>query len=344
MPKHSIVVTSINPPTESIERLAAGARKHGWSFYVAGDTKTPTPTYIERDDIIFLSIEDQKAAGYSLSGLVPERTYGRKMFGYLQAIADGCDYIIDTDDDNWPKEKFFDARDTLEFCGLSEDRCVTFRDAGWVNIYRHFAAAANIWPRGNPLSQIKTPLPVTGEYSPVKASIFQGLAEGAPDVDAIHRLVHPHSEFAFEDREPLQLIGTTWCAFNSQNTTWSRDVFLLLYLPLTCSFRMTDIYRSYIAQRIVRERGQGVVFHNATVHQDRNEHSLIRDFKDEVMCYLDDGLFSQRLDALDLQDMGLAEMLRACYACARLHGYVEAAEETYLESWIADCKKLEVAP
>ncbi|RYD46262.1 MAG: DUF288 domain-containing protein [Verrucomicrobiaceae bacterium] len=343
MPKHSIVVTSINSPTDCVELLASGALEHGWNFYVAGDTKTPEKAYAGREDILFLGIGAQKSSGFALSSLVPERTYGRKMFGYLQAISDGSDYIIDTDDDNRPKKGFFQPRDTLAFCGLTSDQCVTFSDAGWVNIYRYFATAANIWPRGNPLSEIKTPLPVTGCLQPVKASIFQGLADGAPDIDAVHRLVHPHSEFLFEDRPPLQLVGNTWCSFNSQNTTWSKDVFLLLYLPLTCSFRMTDIYRSYIAQRIVRELGQGVVFHSATVHQDRNEHSIIRDFRDEVMNYLDDGLFAQRLDALDLAGMSLADMLRECYACGTLHGYVTAAETDYLQAWIGDCGKLGVA-
>jgi hypothetical protein len=344
MPKHSIVVTSINPPTFCMDRLAEGAATNHWTLIVAGDSKTPDEAYADREDIHYLSLASQKGAGYALSALMPERTYGRKMFGYLEAIAAGCDYLIDTDDDNRPIEGFFVPRDNPDFGGVSNGDCLTFRDSGWVNIYRYFAPAANIWPRGNPLSEIKTPLPCEASTEPFKASIYQGLANGAPDVDAVHRLVHPHSGFLFEKRPPIQLAGGSWCAFNSQNTTWLPSVFPLLYLPLTCSFRMTDIYRGYIAQRIVRESGEGILFHGATVHQDRNEHSIIRDFQDEVMCYLDDGMFAKRLDALDLAGQPIEEMLRRCYELAASHAYVESRELAFLDAWITDCRNIGILP
>ena len=42
-----------------------------------------------------------------------------------------------------------------------------------------------------------------------------------------------------------------------------KPVARLMYLPSTCTFRMTDIWRSLIAQRCLWELGQGVVFHAA---------------------------------------------------------------------------------
>ena len=84
--KHSVVVTTINTPTESIERIAAGAKVNGWDFVVAGDTKSPDEAYVGRDDLRYLGYEDQKAKNWAISDCARERSYTRKMFGYLAAI------------------------------------------------------------------------------------------------------------------------------------------------------------------------------------------------------------------------------------------------------------------
>ena len=48
---------------------------------------------------------------------------------------------------------------------------------------------------------------------------------------------------------------------------------------------MTDIWRSFVAQRILQENDWAVLFHAPTVSQERNEHDLMRDFADEVPGY-----------------------------------------------------------
>ncbi|WP_071675493.1 STELLO glycosyltransferase family protein [Nioella nitratireducens] len=344
--KHCIVVTTINAPTISLERVAKGAAKNSWSLIVAGDTKTPAEPYAVRDDIDFIGYDDQSESGYALAKVVRERSYTRKMFGYLKAIESGASYIVETDDDNWPKPDFFVDRDKMfgvvpgleEFCSIP-----TYKGTGWLNIYRYFAPASNIWPRGFPLSLIGKPFPVESEgLKSNNALILQGLADGAPDVDAVHRFVYPGVEFLFDRCRPLQLEVGSWCPFNSQNTSWRKEAFFLLYLPATCSFRMTDIYRGYIAQRIVQEMGKSIVFHDATVHQDRNEHSIIRDFKDEVMNYCDDGDLISGLEKLDLSGLSKANMLRRCYELAISEGYCDPDENIILEAWIEDCSKLGV--
>ena len=52
----------------------------------------------------------------------------------------------------------------------------------------------------------------------------------------------------------------------------------LLYLPAYCSFRMTDIWRSFVAQRIAWENGWRLLFHGPTMEQERNVHDLMKDF------------------------------------------------------------------
>lgn len=340
---HSIVVTTINPPSISVERMADGALANNWQFVVVGDVHTPDGAFqARRDNLEYISIHAQRSSDWRIASVIPTKTYARKMFGYLQAISSDADYIIDTDDDNWPLEDFFVPRNDFGFANASDDRCISFEACGWVNVYRHFCQA-QIWPRGFPLSEIKTPLPLQSlQVRKIDSIIFQGLAEGAPDVDAVHRLVFPHNEYVFNREMPVELRQGAYCPFNSQNTTWAKESFFLLYLPFTCSFRMTDIYRSYIAQRIVYELGKGVLFHHATVHQDRNDHSIIDDFRDEVSCYINDGGFTVGLAGLNLVGKSPSEMLLACYGYAVQEGFVESGEMEGVKAWLSDLEGLGV--
>jgi hypothetical protein len=92
-----IVITTIAYPTNALIALAA---ENGWRVVIVADTKTPKDWNHKNCD--FLSIERQKELGYSISRLVPYKSYTRKMIGYLYAIQNGAEWIYDTDDDNQP--------------------------------------------------------------------------------------------------------------------------------------------------------------------------------------------------------------------------------------------------
>ena len=76
---------------------------------------------------------------------------------------------------------------------------------------------------------------------------------------------------------------------------------------------MTDIWRSFVAQRCIWEIGGAVVFHSSTVRQDRNEHSLLRDFEDEVPGYLLNNRIRLALEALSLDDKDMLRNVTRCY-------------------------------
>ena len=91
----------------------------------------------------------------------------------------------------------------------------------------------------------------------------------------------------FDKGPPIVLAKGTWCPFNSQNTLCTRpELFPLLYLPAFVTFRFTDILRGYVAQPILPGGRLPAQFTCATVFQERNEHDLIRDFKDEIPFYV----------------------------------------------------------
>ena len=91
-----------------------------------------------------------------------------------------------------------------------------------------------------------------------QCAIQQFLMDENPDVDAVFRLTNEGKEY-FKG-EDVVLESGTWCPFNSQNTLWFPAAFPYLYLPCTATFRMTDIWRSFVAQICLYSAGGKVAF------------------------------------------------------------------------------------
>jgi hypothetical protein len=164
--------------------------------------------------------------------------------------------------------------------------------------------------------------------------IQQFLADGDPDVDAVYRLtIEAVTKFR---PNTVVLDAGTYCPFNSQNTIFWPETYPLLYLPAYVSFRMTDIWRSFIAQRCLYAMGRKLAFREATVFQERNEHSLIRDFKDEIPGYVNNSRIVEVLEGLSLSSdlKKCAENLGKCYEALVSGGIVPPQEMKLVELWI----------
>jgi hypothetical protein len=105
---------------------------------------------------------------------------------------------------------------------------------------------------------------------------------------------------------------------------------------------MTDIWRSFVAQRIAWENGWSVLYQSPNVFQDRNEHSLMRDFADEVPGYLHNRTIGDRLEALKLvagaENNG--ENLIRCYEELIRLAVVDAKEMALVKAWVSDLEDL----
>ena len=334
-PRVSIVVTSISKPNKALLELSEGCNAHGYRFIVIGDVSSPADFHIQGCD--FYSLEQQIQTGLEYAALCPTRHYARKNIGYLLAIQNGTNLIIDTDDDNIPYDAFWARRQRKNIVPAVEE-------PGWLNVYRYFSSA-NIWPRGFPLNRVNREVPSFGTLSgqTVDSPIQQGLANENPDVDAIYRLILPLPLNFMNDRQ-IALGKGTWCPFNSQNTIWWEDAFPLLYLPSYCSFRMTDIWRSFVAQRIAWENDWAILFREATVWQERNEHNLMKDFTDEIPGYLYNESICDALGKLSLKEgtQNIIPNLRLCYEKLIDMKIIGADELKLLEAWINDLKNLSV--
>lgn len=311
------VVTTINKPTKAIEKLY---EHFGNKLIIVGDKKTP-------NDWNYNGITP---IGSSNKLYAPDNHYARKNLGYLEAIRRGATLIYESDDDNIPNETWKTRSVECISSGVNS--------GGWANVYRYFCAEF-VWPRGFSLKSVISSQCIFENTDIVRrSSIQQGLSSGEADVDAIWRILI-NKPIVFTGNRSLILYPYSWCPFNSQSTWFFPKAYPLMYLPVYASFRMTDIWRSFVGQRCLWELGEGVTFHSPSeVFQDRNEHDLLKDFEDEIPGYLLNDRIVEILGELKLkqgQEFVCNNML-TCYQAIVDDGILPAKEIKSLKKWVKD--------
>jgi hypothetical protein len=329
-----LVITTINgPDTGSIAKLRS--QLDDWAIIVVGDKKTPNNWEIS--GVRYLSVDEQMSLFPDFAKMLPFNSYARKNLGYLYAIRNGAEIIAETDDDNFAYDWYLkDIRPTVLGSSLA--------GSGWINVYSHFTDQW-IWPRGFALNRLldnnKQPAIIDSNVTSKEAVIQQYLADGDSDVDAIYRLAL-NDNVKFKNKSAVFLENGQTCPFNSQNTVWMPKAFNLLYLPSFVSFRMTDIWRSFVATRCVHAMQNRVAFLSPTVFQERNIHDFIVDFKQEIDGYIHNDEIVQCLARLDLNndsDSSLSNMIKCYEALHSQLNLITSAELKLIEQWCLEVAK-----
>ena len=340
--KLSIVLTTIQSPTKCVRNW--GNLRPG-EIIAVGDKRTPAEWRC--DGVHYLSLTEQESCSFKSCRILPYNHYCRKIIGYLKAMENDSDFIFDTDDDNDPYSEFWDNRIPLP---QPDESCLLLNSeaGGFINVYSYFSnSQEKIWPRGFPLSKIGKSQKVVTDSLGVeslqdKVGIWQGLVNGDPDVDAIHRLVFGEG-FQFSNHSPIILQRKTYSPFNSQNTLWSqRRLFPLLYLPTTVTFRYTDILRSYVAQSIMEKLELLIGFTSPTANQERNAHDYMQDFESEYPMYLQAEFIMNELSKVTTPDGDVIENLVKAYTHLLKIGVVKREELEILNCWISDISNFDL--
>lgn len=333
------VLTTINCPEQ---RVSDWMQITGNHTIVVGDKKTPDSWH--HSSCNFISIEQQLKSEFTTAKLLPENHYTRKNLGYLYAIKSGAQAIIDTDDDNFPIITQWNnlLNSNFEIFDHSSSEKISFK-----NIYSYFSNLdIPFWPRGFPLSLINDSKTII-ESNDISSSnskeigLWQCMVNGDPDIDAIHRLIFKNTP-DFTNRGALIMGNNVFCSFNSQNTLWAdSDLFPLLYLPSTVSFRFTDILRGYVAQAVINVSSKKWGFYKATAYQERNVHNLMNDFRSEVSMYSNmDEIFHIIYDSCGINH-SITENLLNCYSALYKNNFVEENELKILSTWTSDLNTLQ---
>lgn len=324
-----ITITSIFPPTEAV---IAFAQQEEYKLIVVGDKKSPHKWHC--DNVDYISVEQQEDLDFELNQHLPFNHYCRKMLGYLYAMSNNADIIIDTDDDNIPNLNWGFPEFMGKYPKIPEEK-------GFINIYELYTNQ-KIWPRGYPLRYINSDRSILKDEitdEVVNVGIWQGLADEDPDVDAIYRLTSDE-ECKFSDNGSYVLGKGTLSPFNSQNTAFTKDLFPLLYLPAFVTFRFTDILRGLIAQPIMWAHGFNLGFIGSTVIQKRNPHDYVKDFESEIPMYLHTEKVIELVSVSISSGQNIDDNLYSAYDKLNSAEIVSKKEMHSLEAWLRDYNML----
>jgi len=345
-----IVVTSIFQPSPATRMLGKMTRQ-GWCFVVVADKNGPSD-YDDVEGVIYLTVEKQKALHFQIVDRVPWRHFGRKNIGYLYAIAHGAKVIYDTDDDNRIKVENIPISGVGPGKQLPEALPVNVsRPMGDVaghnmfNPYPSFrSTCGHIWPRGLPLDFVRgkgvenwTLHTAQLERPP---AVQQYLADEDPDVDAVFRLTRQlpcHFDGMPEGQpEMLAVPPGVFVPYNAQATVHLYEAFWGLLLPVTVHGRVSDIWRSFLTQKLLWDIGTVLTFTNPHVIHDRVAHDYLKDFQSEQDLYLKSTSMIAFLSKWVSDAPTLVERLEQLWAALYSRGFVELDDLLLAQAWIRD--------
>ena len=293
------VVTTIFAPTPSVTAFAQHVP--GSSLVVVGDKKTaPSPWRLfvqEHRRAAYLSPEDQRQMQqqFRVISLLPWNHFGRKNIGFLYALSNGAQWVFDFDDDNLlhlPIERGL-LPDLL--AGRSPATRLVRASSHLYNPYPDFSPVQDgnpvfMWPRGFPLEFVTANetffQSAIEAVDPARVGVFQSLADHNPDVDAIFRLTRTLPVDFARAGAIVALPPGVYSPWNAQATLWRGSALWGSLLPITVPGRVSDIWRSYVVERLLWEVDRTVAFMSPFVTQYRNAHSYMKDFAEESDLYV----------------------------------------------------------
>lgn len=131
MSTKSLIITSIAADTlEVLHTFAKECKQRNFNFILIGDTKSPEKFEIDGCD--YWSVNRQLTLDSKFAKICPTKHYARKNIGYIIALQNGTQEIIETDDDNLPRAEFWKEKSrTVPAYDIKEQ--------GWVNVYNYFS-------------------------------------------------------------------------------------------------------------------------------------------------------------------------------------------------------------
>ena len=348
------VVTTIFEAPETVHRFV---KLTDWCLVVVFDKKTPRTydtkwTQGEGNKIVVLLYPDnQEAMKNEFVNSLPWNTFGRKNVGYLYAIMHGADVIWDFDDDNllkfWIPGAAPSNAPSIDSSIPQEEIIDILEPTGhdWptYNPYPVLGAPTlPSWPRGLPPDDVKetkcsnTSIKSTKLYSN-KIAVLQSLADYQPDVDAIFRITMPIPMWFDRKQEtrPLIVPDGVFTPYNAQATLHFKAGFWGLYLPISVTGRVSDIWRSYIAKRLFWDAGLKMGFlPRPLVVQDRNVHNNVADLEAERDLYMKSKHLVEFLGQWEGKGKTMVERIEELWIEMYERTYIEYDDVILLQLWL----------
>lgn len=341
-----VVMTTIFEPTLLSYQLANLTE---WCVVIVGDRKGIQDYDMSdvRKQVTFLNADTQLSLPYQILKHLKWNHFSRKNIGYLYAINHGASIIYDTDDDN----VLLTPNIPVDYMTSPNAQIPLKLRHALQHVYNPYIEFGSIkktskerifsWPRGTPLETIREPQTYLtlddNEYlSTPEIGVLQSLANHEPDVDSMFRLTaHLPMEFSIENRA-RGLPPGMMAPFNAQATLFAHRCLWGLLLPASVHGRVSDIWRSYIMQRVMWDIGQGVAFSSPFVVQYRNAHNYMADFNAEQDLFSKAGELIKFLLAWKPQSSTFEGRLEELIISLYEHTFLEETDVLLWQAWIED--------
>jgi hypothetical protein len=344
------VVTTIFEVTTAIKQFDS---LPDWCTVVVADKKSVPDLrewFPESHRVRYLTAKEQEQLGFKSIDETPWNHFARKNIGFLYAIREGAEAILDFDDDN----EIVMPMTSPALLSPSGNGAVWARSVnhpGAINVYNYFKPSDHVWPRGLPLNETTQRL-ASRRYDKVKVqrsriAVWQHLAQLDPDVDAIWRQTHRLPLKFARHSDPLVLEKGSWAPFNAQATLWTKPGFLMMRLPSTVHGRVSDIWRSYISQPLLWRQNLSVAFAAPQFSvPNRNAHNYLGDFEAEIPLYRQAGALMEHLVLMADKAKTMCatcsphELLFKVYVELYEHEIVQIDDVNAVKAWIEDMQDL----
>lgn len=300
--KVHIVFTTVSQPC-ILRDLHENARRYGRldevKVWVVGDRKTPASASELAREISSKGLEteyfdvarqDEWGKAFPFCRRIPYNTDGRRVFGYLKALEEGCEVLISIDDDNFPAEDDFVGGHSRT--GTEWTAPVIEEAAGFHNICEHLAFEPQrlVFPRGFPFQlrgAMNRPQAVPCR-SGASIGVTEGLWLNEPDVDATTWLNGTVKGRRYLGPDLFVLEPRTWSPVNTQNTSVIRElipafVFVIMNWPVPGGKldRYGDIWGGYFLLALMQGTKYHAAFGRPLVEHRRNPHNYVDDLRYE---------------------------------------------------------------
>ncbi|VDI13997.1 Hypothetical predicted protein [Mytilus galloprovincialis] len=160
---------------------------------------------------------------------------------------------------------------------------------------------------------------------------MQALANEQPDVDAIYRLTRKVPfNFSNTNKRALLIPRHSYTPFNAQATLWFSSSFDLMPLPVSVNGRVSDIWRSYIAQFFLHKKIFYLAFLPPCVLQQRNPHNILRDFNAEMDLYEKSNQLIEFLSSSEAKNLNT---IREVYEQLFVRNYIDISDLLFIQAW-----------
>ncbi|XP_075254814.1 uncharacterized protein LOC142346189 [Convolutriloba macropyga] len=353
--KWSVILNDFHVPDAIKNQITLPA---DWCIVIVGDMGGPDKYPFnegKQGRVIYLNARDQvqlAAEGVKLSETLPWNHYGRKNVGYLYATASGAQLIWDFDSNNYllsTPAKVFEpnltgnSSETIVLQATPKGKQVTCSSFNPMSIMS--VGKSPSWLRGLPLDDIKAEECQRDAYIiketailERKIAVYQSLPIQDQDVNATSSFNQKLSVNFKHDPErlPLMVPDDAFAPFNSQATLFTYEAFFMLFLPVTVHARVSDVWRSYLGQKLLKDCGYSIVFTPGKFVQNRNVLNISADFNSEKDLNVKSGKLIQFLkyNWTSNCEKSLECHFESLVVNLYEHDYIQLSDVYHFQTWI----------